>query len=54
VLVTITIAAFSLFTQIRVMTQGGPLDSTTVVFQAVRTGYDQQQTAYAAVRGRAK
>ncbi|WP_299538187.1 carbohydrate ABC transporter permease [uncultured Streptomyces sp.] len=49
VLVTITIAAFSLFTQIRVMTQGGPLDSTTtVVHQAVHTGYDQQQTAYAA------
>ncbi len=49
VLVTITIAAFSLFTQIRVMTQGGPLDSTTtVVYQAVHTGYDQQQTAYAA------
>ncbi|MEU2931086.1 sugar ABC transporter permease [Streptomyces sp. NPDC007251] len=49
VLVTITIAAFSLFTQIRVMTQGGPLDSTTtMVYQAVHTGYDQQQTAYAA------
>ncbi|MFE6333575.1 carbohydrate ABC transporter permease [Streptomyces sp. NPDC057798] len=49
VLVTITIAAFSLFTQIRVMTQGGPLDSTTtVVYQAVHSGYDQQQTAYAA------
>ncbi|MFJ5840231.1 carbohydrate ABC transporter permease [Streptomyces shenzhenensis] len=49
VLVTITIAAFSLFTQIRVMTQGGPLDSTTtVVHQAVHSGYDQQQTAYAA------
>lgn len=48
VLVTITISAFSLFTQIRVMTQGGPLDSTTtVVYQAVHTGYDQQQTAYA-------
>lgn len=38
ILVTITIAAFSLFTQISVMTQGGPLDSTTtVVFMAVRT-----------------
>lgn len=48
VLITITIAAFSLFTQISVMTQGGPLDSTsTVVYQAVRTGYQQQQTAYA-------
>jgi multiple sugar transport system permease protein len=48
ILITITIAAFGLFTQINVMTQGGPLDSTsTVVFQAVRTGYQQQQTAYA-------
>lgn len=48
ILITITIAAFSLFTQINIMTQGGPLDSTsTVVFQAVRTGFAQQQTGYA-------
>ena len=48
ILVTITIAAFILFAQINVMTNGGPLDSTsTVVFQAVRTGYTQQQTGYA-------
>jgi len=48
VLITITIAAFGLFTQINVMTRGGPLDSTsTVVYQAVHTGYEQQQTAYA-------
>jgi len=48
ILVTITIAALSLFTQIHVMTGGGPLDATsTVVFQAVRVGYQQQQTAYA-------
>ncbi len=48
ILVTITIAAFSLFTQINVMTQGGPLDSTTtVVYQAVRSGYQQLQTGYA-------
>lgn len=48
VLITITISAFSLFTQVNVMPQGGPLDSTTtVVYQAVRTGYQQQQTAYA-------
>jgi multiple sugar transport system permease protein len=46
--VTITIAALSLFAQIKVITNGGPLDSTsTVVFQAVRVGYEQQQTAYA-------
>ncbi|GLW55065.1 carbohydrate ABC transporter permease [Kitasatospora phosalacinea] len=48
VLITITIDALRLFTQVNVMTQGGPLDSTTtVVYQAVHTGYDQQQTAYA-------
>ncbi len=48
ILITITIAAFSLFTQINIMTQGGPLDSTTtVVFMAVRTGFQQQQTGYA-------
>ena len=29
ILITITISAFSLFTQVNVMTQGGPLDSTT-------------------------
>jgi multiple sugar transport system permease protein len=49
VLITITIASLSLFTQISVMTQGGPLDSTTtVVYMAVRTGYEQQSTGYAA------
>ncbi|WP_229068733.1 carbohydrate ABC transporter permease [Actinoplanes sp. DH11] len=48
ILVTITIATFSLFTQISVMTQGGPLDATsTVVFMAVRTGYEQHSTGYA-------
>ena len=47
VLVTITIAALGLFTQIDVMTQGGPLDSTTtVIFQAVRKGFHQQDIAY--------
>jgi multiple sugar transport system permease protein len=48
ILITITISALSLFTQINVMTQGGPLDSTTtVVFMAVRTGWEQQATGYA-------
>jgi multiple sugar transport system permease protein len=48
ILVTITIAALSLFAQVKLMTNGGPLDATTtVVFQAVRIGYQQQQTAYA-------
>lgn len=48
ILITITIAALALFTQINIMTQGGPLDSTTtVVYMAVRTGFQQQQTGYA-------
>lgn len=48
ILVTITIAALSLFTQVSVMTQGGPLDSTTtVVYQAVEAGFEQQDTSYA-------
>lgn len=48
ILITITIAALSLFSQISVMTQGGPLDSTTtIVFMAVRTGYEQLATGYA-------
>jgi multiple sugar transport system permease protein len=47
ILVTITIAALGLFTQIHVMTQGGPLDSTsTVIFQAVRRGFEMQNIAY--------
>ena len=48
ILITITISAFSLFTQVNVMTQGGPLDATsTLVFMSVRTGFLQQQTGYA-------
>ena len=43
VLVTITIAAFGLFTQIDVMTRGGPLDATqSVIFQMVLRGYEKQ------------
>lgn len=47
ILITITIAAFGLFTQIDVMTRGGPLDSTTtVIYQAVQRGFEQQDIAY--------
>ncbi|MFC5911328.1 carbohydrate ABC transporter permease [Streptacidiphilus monticola] len=47
VLITITIAALGLFVQIDVMTQGGPVDSTTtLVYHAVLTGYRQQQVGY--------
>jgi multiple sugar transport system permease protein len=49
VLVTITIAAFSLFVQVDIMTSGGPLDSTTtMVFHAVRKGYREQEMGYGA------
>ncbi|HWU46126.1 MAG TPA: sugar ABC transporter permease [Humibacter sp.] len=48
ILVTITIAALSLFTQVSVMTQGGPLSSTTtIVYKAVQSGFEQQETSYA-------
>jgi multiple sugar transport system permease protein len=48
ILITITIAAFGLFSQVNIMTQGGPLNATsTLVFQAVRSGFQQQQTGYA-------
>jgi multiple sugar transport system permease protein/raffinose/stachyose/melibiose transport system permease protein len=47
VLVTITIAAFALFVQIDVITQGGPVGSTsTVVYHAVTKGFRQQQMGY--------
>ena len=49
VLVTITIAALGLFVQIDVMTQGGPVNSTsTLVYQAVRKGYREQEIGYGA------
>ena len=49
VLITITIAAFSLFVQVDIMTGGGPLDSTTsMVFHAVTKGYEQRQIGYGA------
>ena len=49
VLVTITIQALALFVQVDVMTQGGPVNSTsTIVFYAVRKGSQQQEIGYAA------
>jgi multiple sugar transport system permease protein len=46
VLVIITMQAFALFTQVDVMTRGGPLDSTqSIVFQAVQRGYEKQDIA---------
>jgi multiple sugar transport system permease protein len=47
VLTTITMAAFSLFTQVDIMTRGGPLDATTtIIHQAVQRGYQKQDIAY--------
>lgn len=49
ILVTITIACLGLFSQIVVMTQGGPINATsTIVYHAYRTGYQQQQVGYGA------
>ncbi|HEY1151462.1 MAG TPA: sugar ABC transporter permease, partial [Pseudoduganella sp.] len=46
-LVTTTLMAFGLFTQVDVMTSGGPLDSTsTVVYHAVRSGFREQDIGY--------
>ena len=46
ILITISIAAFGLFTQVNVMTRGGPLDSTTtVIYQMVIRGYEKQDIA---------
>jgi multiple sugar transport system permease protein len=48
VVVSTLLLAFGLLTQVDVMTQGGPLDSTTtVVYHAVRTGFRQQDIGYA-------
>jgi multiple sugar transport system permease protein len=46
VLIVITMQAFGLFSQVDVMTSGGPVDSTqTVVYQAVQRGYAKQDIA---------
>lgn len=48
VVISTTILAFRLFTQVDVMTKGGPQDSTvTIVFQAVQTGFREQRIGYA-------
>ena len=46
VVIVITIQAFAIFSQVNVMTGGGPLDSTqTVVLQAIERGYVKQDIA---------
>ncbi|RME63118.1 MAG: sugar ABC transporter permease, partial [Alphaproteobacteria bacterium] len=49
VVIATTVAAFGLFAQVDVMTQGGPGDATsTVIFHAVRKGVREQDIAYGA------
>lgn len=46
VLIVITMQGFALFSQINMMTRGGPLDSTqTLVYQAVIRGYEKLDIA---------
>ncbi len=46
ILIVITMQSFSLYTQVQVMTRGGPLDSTqAIVFQAVQRGFEKQDIA---------
>jgi multiple sugar transport system permease protein len=46
VMVVITMQAFTLFPQIAVMTQGGPVDSTqSIMYQALQHGYAKQDIA---------
>jgi multiple sugar transport system permease protein len=46
VMVVITMQAFTLYPQIAVMTQGGPVDSTqSIMFQALEHGYAKQDIA---------
>ncbi len=46
ILIVITIQAFGLFSQVNVMTRGGPLDSTqAIVFQAYIRGFEKQDIA---------
>lgn len=47
VMLSTTIMAFGLFTQVDVLTGGGPRDSTsTIIFHAVRVGFREQDIAY--------
>lgn len=42
-----TIAAFGLFTQVDILTSGGPQDATsTIIFHSVRVGFREQDIAY--------
>ena len=42
-----TIMAFGLFTQVDVLTGGGPMDATsTLIFHSMRVGFREQDIAY--------
>jgi multiple sugar transport system permease protein len=52
VVIVTTILAFRVFDQVRIMTFGGPNDaSVTVIFEAVRSGFDQSQVARGSAMG---
>lgn len=52
VLLATTIAAFGLFTQVDVLTAGGPLDATTTIMhRAVTVGVREQDVAYGSAMG---
>jgi len=47
VVISTSIAAFGLFTQVHVMTSGGPVNSTsTVMYHVVKKGFKEQDIAY--------
>ena len=47
IIIATTIAAFALFTQVNVMTSGGPNDATTtVMFHIIQAGFTNQDIAY--------
>lgn len=49
VVISTSVAAFGLFTQVHVMTSGGPVNSTsTVMYHAVQKGFKEQDIAYGA------
>jgi multiple sugar transport system permease protein len=52
VVIVTSILSFRVFDQVRIMTFGGPNDaSVTVIFEAVRSGFDQSQVARGSAMG---
>jgi multiple sugar transport system permease protein len=52
VVIVTSVLSFRVFDQVRIMTFGGPNDaSVTVIFEAVRSGFDQSQVARGSAMG---